>query len=184
MFWPVMAIIRRRPTLQRKCFIYVASYGLTPVFKILSRVCVDYIDGVLDWQLDLLDLDTITVTAYHNVHPLQQFSRTQHKAGNGSSACVPLQQSSGIPCHQFITALALFSGQPFPSDAFFLSCLSSRYQVTSTPQAYMSQYVKINLLKLIEFSIWLESFCISQWWLIWQNEANCTVHCLKCMIRF
>jgi hypothetical protein len=38
------------------------------------------------------------------------------------------------------TALVLFSGQPFPSNAFFLSCLSSRYQVTSTPQAYMSQY--------------------------------------------
>jgi hypothetical protein len=30
---------------------------------------------------------TITVTAYHNVHPLQYFSRTRHKAGNGSSAC-------------------------------------------------------------------------------------------------
>jgi hypothetical protein len=54
--------------------------------------------------LDLLDPDTITVTEYHNVHPLQQFSRTQHKAGNGSSACVPRQQSSGIPCHQFLTS--------------------------------------------------------------------------------
>jgi hypothetical protein len=30
---------------------------------------------------------TITVTTYHNVHPLQYFSRTRHKAGNGSSAC-------------------------------------------------------------------------------------------------
>jgi hypothetical protein len=58
---------------------------------------------VLDWQLDLLDPDTITVTEYHNVHPLQQFRRTQHKAGNGFSACVSLQHSSGIPCHQFIT---------------------------------------------------------------------------------
>jgi hypothetical protein len=38
------------------------------------------------------------------------------------------------------TALTLCSGQPFPSNAFFLSCLSSRYQVTSTPQAYMSHY--------------------------------------------
>jgi hypothetical protein len=62
------------------------------------------VDGVLDWQLDLLDPDTITVTAYHNVHSSQQFSRTQHKAGNGSSACVPLQHSSGIPCHQFLTS--------------------------------------------------------------------------------
>jgi hypothetical protein len=42
------------------------------------------------------------------------------------------------------TALTLFSGQPFPSNAFFLSCLSSRYQVTSTPQAYMSQYVCVS----------------------------------------
>jgi hypothetical protein len=33
-------------------------------------------------------------------------------------------------------ALALFSGQPFPSNAFVLSCLSGRYQVTSTSQAY------------------------------------------------
>jgi hypothetical protein len=47
---------------------------------------------------------TITVTAYHNVLPLQHSSGTQQKAGNGSSACVPLQHSSGIPCHQFITA--------------------------------------------------------------------------------
>jgi hypothetical protein len=46
----------------------------------------------------------ITVTAYHNVHPLQYFSRTQHKAGNGSSACVPLQHASGIPCHQFLNS--------------------------------------------------------------------------------
>jgi hypothetical protein len=38
------------------------------------------------------------------------------------------------------TALALFSGQPFSSNAFFLSCWPGRYQVTST-QAYMSQYI-------------------------------------------
>jgi hypothetical protein len=46
---------------------------------------------------------TITVTEYHNVLPLQHSSRTEHKAGNGSSACVPIQHSSGIPCHQFTT---------------------------------------------------------------------------------
>jgi hypothetical protein len=73
----------------------------TAVYTVTRLVTVD---GVLDWQLDLLDPDTITLTAYHNVHPLQQFSRTQHKAGNGSSACVPLQQSSGIPCHRFLTS--------------------------------------------------------------------------------
>jgi hypothetical protein len=49
-------------------------------------------------------MNPIVVTAYYNVHPLQQFSRTQHKAGNGSSACVPLQHSSGIPCHHFLTS--------------------------------------------------------------------------------
>jgi hypothetical protein len=39
---------------------------------------------------------------YHNVHPLQHLSRTRHKAGNGSSACVPLQHSSLLSCHQFL----------------------------------------------------------------------------------
>jgi hypothetical protein len=62
------------------------------------------VDGVLDCQLDLLDPDTITVTDYHNVLPLQQFNRTQHKAGNDSSACLPLQQSSGLSCHQFLNS--------------------------------------------------------------------------------
>jgi hypothetical protein len=43
-------------------------------------------------------------------------------------------------------ALALFCGQPFPSNAFFLSCLSGRYQVTSTPQAYNFDVLFYNTL--------------------------------------
>jgi hypothetical protein len=43
-------------------------------------------------------------------------------------------------------ALALFSGQPFPSNAFFLSCLSDRYHVTSTPQAYNFDVLFYNTL--------------------------------------
>jgi hypothetical protein len=75
------------------------------------------VDGVLDWQLDLLDPNTITVTEYHDVHPFQQFIRTQHKAGNGSSACVPLQHSSGFPCHQFLTS----SPKTIPNSKLFNS---------------------------------------------------------------
>jgi hypothetical protein len=70
------------------------------------------VDGVLDCQLDLLYPDTITVTDYHNVLPLQHSRGTQHKAGNGSSACVPIQRSSGIPCHQFTTASVSILDQP------------------------------------------------------------------------
>jgi hypothetical protein len=71
---------------------------------------------VLDWQLVLLHL-----TINYNWVSLDSHSLGPDPIGNN--------------------ALALFSGQPFPSNAFFLSCLSSRYKVTSTPQAYMSQYI-------------------------------------------
>jgi hypothetical protein len=100
------------------------------------------VDGILDWQSDLL----YTSTNYYN--RLSQFfnqqlcklhSRSIHLSLSLSAATWPSVYSLG-PDPIGNTALALFSGQPFPSNAFFVSCLSSRYQVTSTPQAYMSHY--------------------------------------------
>jgi hypothetical protein len=123
---------------------------------VLSRVCVDYIRRVLDCQLGLLDqtqLHTITVyTLHYSLSQLQLFSEYCCSAriltrislsklhSRSPSAATWLSVYSLGPDPIGNTALVLFSGQLFPSDAFFLSCLSSRYQVTSTPQAYMSQY--------------------------------------------
>jgi hypothetical protein len=153
---------------------------------ILSRVTVDYIRLVLDWQLNLLDqtqLHTITVyTLHYSLLQLQLFSedccsariltRNSLSKPHSRSIHLPLlapfsmiQRSLLAPfsitfcCYMALgislgpdpignIALALFSGQPFPSNAFFLSCLSSRYQVTSTPQAYMSQYITQRLIFL------------------------------------
>jgi hypothetical protein len=121
-------------------------------FNIVARMCGDYNRRVLDRKLDLLDhkqLQTITVyTLHYSLLQLQLFSEDCCSARiltcNSlskltSSATWPSVYSLG-PDPIGNSALALFSGQPFPSNAFFLRCLSSRYQVTSTPQAYMSQY--------------------------------------------
>jgi hypothetical protein len=54
------------------------------------------------------------------------------------------------------TALTLFSGQPFPSNAFFLSCLSSRYQVTPSPQTYG-----------VHVTLFITSFCMHWTGYLW-----------------
>jgi hypothetical protein len=86
-----------------------------------------------------------------------------------SEDCYYWNCSYGIPCHHYSycqlfswlqslgtdpvgnTALTLLSGQPLSSNAFFLCCLSSRYQVTSTPQAY-------------GVHVTIHSLTISRWW--------------------
>jgi hypothetical protein len=107
----------------------------------------------LDRQLDLLDhkqLHAITTyTLYDSLLQLQDCcsariltrnSPSKNPHSRSPSAATWLSVYSLGPDPIGNTALVLFSGQPFPSNAFFLNCLSSRYQVTSTPQAYMSQY--------------------------------------------
>jgi hypothetical protein len=61
----------------------------------------------LDCQLDLLGLSTITVTVYHSAHTLQHYSRPQHKAGNGSSASVPMQPLCWVSCQHYLITLRL-----------------------------------------------------------------------------
>jgi hypothetical protein len=71
---------------------------------ILSRVCVDYIRRVLDWELDLLDhtqLHTITVYTLYNSQQLSLFSSSEDFGSN--SATTAATSSYGIPCHYSLT---------------------------------------------------------------------------------
>jgi hypothetical protein len=130
----------------------------------------DYMRRDLDWQLDLLDSDTHTLsysvhlyntTALHclpSAESLLGWAQDLLQTQLTSLALLrrllllelllwhPLPSLLLLPTLLLVmkpgnrpvgnTALTLLSGQPLPSNAFCLCCLSSRYQVTSTPQAY------------------------------------------------
>jgi hypothetical protein len=72
--------------------------------NIVARMCGDYIDGVLDWQLNLLDhtqLHTITVYTLYNSQQLTLFSSSEDLGSN--SATTAATKSYGVPCHYSLT---------------------------------------------------------------------------------
>jgi hypothetical protein len=100
--------------------------------------CQVTVDGVLDCQLGLLDHSvhfTVYCSTFHCLPPQPSlFSdgpRTSCRPIYSPKTDLLTRNSLSKPPSSAkwpsVYSLALFSGQPFPSKAFFLSCLSSRY---------------------------------------------------------
>jgi hypothetical protein len=111
----------------RKRRLYKTGIGLTTGFIGSRTVTTDY-------------LNSTTTSSVGSTLDLSSFLSWLHSRYPSAATWLSVYRLGPDPIGN--TALALFSGQPFPSNALFLSCLSSRYQVTST-QAYMSQYIDI-----------------------------------------
>jgi hypothetical protein len=89
-----------------ECVLDVSFVCMCVCVCILSRVCVDYIRRVLDWQLDLLDhkqLHTITVYTLYNSEQLSLLSCSEDFGS--SSATTAATSSYGVPCHYTLQPL-------------------------------------------------------------------------------